>query len=142
MEFILIIIIFTSAEEVVQQQKTKIMKSNIKKAFGVIVFTLFMTATNTLFSQTAETGKNYVDIKTSAQCGSCKSAIEKAVNNVDGVKSAELDLETKIVTVKYDVEKTNVDALKSAIVNIGYDADDVAADAKAYENLHSCCKKE
>ena len=57
MEFILIIIIFTSAEEVVQQQKTKIMKSNIKKAFGVIVFTLFMTATNTLFSQTAETGK-------------------------------------------------------------------------------------
>ena len=42
------------------------------------------------------TGKNYVDIKTSAQCGSCKSAIEKAVNNVDGVKSAELDLETKI----------------------------------------------
>lgn len=118
------------------------MKSNIKKAFGVIVFTLFMTATNTLFSQTAETGKNYVDIKTSAQCGTCKSAIEKAVNNVDGVKSAELDLETKIVTVKYDVSKTNVDALKSAIVNIGYDADDVPADAKAYENLHSCCKKE
>ncbi|MBK7038868.1 MAG: heavy-metal-associated domain-containing protein [Bacteroidetes bacterium] len=83
-----------------------------------------------------------MDIKTSAQCGSCKSAIEKAVNNVDGVKSAELDLETKIVTVKYDVEKTNVDALKSAIVNIGYDANEVAADAKAYENLHSCCKKE
>ncbi len=118
------------------------MKSNIKKAVGLIVFTLMITATNTIFAQTAETGKNYVDIKTSAQCGMCKSAIEKAVNNVDGVKSANLDLETKIVTVKYDVAKTNTDALKTAIVNIGYDADEVAAETKAYENLHSCCKKE
>lgn len=118
------------------------MKKSIKGIVSLFVITIMIAASNNIFAQVATTGKNVVDIKTSAQCGSCKSAIEKAVNNVDGVKSSNLDLETKIVTVKYDVEKTNVDALKSAIVNIGYDADEVAADAKAYENLHSCCKKE
>ena len=118
------------------------MKKSIKGIVSLFVITMLIASSNNIFAQVATTGKTVVDIKTSAQCGSCKSAIEKAVNNVDGVKSSNLDLETKIVTVKYDVEKTNVDALKSAIVNIGYDADDVAADAKAYENLHSCCKKE
>ena len=122
--------------------KNKKMKKSIKGIVSLFVITMLIASSNNIFAQVATTGKNVVDIKTSAQCGSCKSAIEKAVNNVDGVKSSNLDLETKIVTVKYDVEKTNVDALKSAIVNIGYDADDVAADAKAYENLHSSCKKE
>ena len=118
------------------------MISKIKSAAKVIVLTLFITAANGLFAQTAETGKKYVDIKTSAVCGHCKKAIETAVTSVDGVKSATVDLDTKIVTVKYDVEKTNVDALKTAIVNIGYDADEIPADVKAYDNLSPCCKKE
>lgn len=86
--------------------------------------------------------KQFVEIKTSAQCGTCKAAIEKAVGNVEGVKSAELDLETKVVAVKFNGEKTNTEAIKSAITAIGYDADELAADEKAYEGLHSCCKKE
>ncbi len=122
--------------------KILFMKNTIKQSVRILVFTLFITAANSTFAQIADTGKKYVDIKTSAQCGSCKSAIEKAVNDVDGVKSASLDVETKIVTVKYDSEKTDAEAIKLAIVNIGYDADDIPADAKAYENLHSCCKKE
>lgn len=86
--------------------------------------------------------KQYIEIKTSAQCGTCKAAIENAVGAIEGVKLADLDLETKIVAVKYDSEKTDVTAIKSAITAIGYDADEVPADAKAYEELHSCCKKE
>ncbi len=118
------------------------MKSKIKNIISVMMLTFFISASNSLFAQSAQTGKNYVDIKTSAQCGTCKNAIEKAVYNVDGVKSATLDLETKIISIKYDVAKTNVEALKTSIVNIGYDADDIPADAKAYENLHFCCKKD
>ena len=118
------------------------MKNKIKNAVKVLVLTIFITAANATFAQTADNGKKYVVIKTSAQCGTCKGAIEKAVNNVEGVKSASLDLETKIVNVKYDAEKTNADAIKAAIVKIGYDADEMPADANAYDNLHSCCKKE
>jgi len=100
----------------------------------------FLAITGSLSAQTE--GKQYVEIQTSAQCGMCKASIEKAVGNVEGVKTADLDLETKIIGIKYDAAATNVEAIRTAITAIGYDADAVPADAKAYEGLHSCCKKE
>lgn len=103
----------------------------------ILMISLFII-TGSLSAQ----NKQYIEIKTSAQCGTCKAAIEKSVGAIEGVKLADLDLETKLVAVKYDSEKTDVTAIKSAITAIGYDADEVPADAKAYEELHSCCKKD
>ncbi|MEZ5013716.1 MAG: heavy metal-associated domain-containing protein [Chitinophagales bacterium] len=112
----------------------------MKKAVSIGFLMVFLSF-GKLFAQD-NTGKQYVEIKTSAQCGSCKATIEKALLNVDGVKSATLDLDTKVVAVKYSGDKTNVEALKNAITAAGYDADEVPADPQAYEQLHSCCKKE
>lgn len=103
----------------------------------VLMLSLFII-TGSLSAQS----KQYIEIKTSAQCATCKAAIEKAVGAIEGVKLADLDLDTKVIGVKYDSEKTNAAAIKTAITAIGYDADEVPADAKAYEELHSCCKKE
>lgn len=83
-----------------------------------------------------------VKIATSAQCEMCKERIEKALYKVKGVISANLDLQTKAVTVIYRTHKTNVDALRQAINLAGYDADNSPADANAYEKLPNCCKKE
>lgn len=83
-----------------------------------------------------------VKIKTSAVCGSCEVTLKTALSKVDGVKSASLNIETAVLTVKYDGDKTNIDAIRTAITKAGYDADDMPADAGAYENLHSCCKKD
>lgn len=66
-------------------------------------------------------------IKTSAHCGSCKTTIENGLNKVDGVKSSTLNLEDKIVTVKYDPSKTDPDKLKSEVASLGYTADVVKA---------------
>lgn len=104
----------------------------------LMILITFLGITMGLSAQT----KQYVEIKTSAQCGTCKAAIEKAVGQIDGVKSAELDIKTQLVAVKFDDSKTNTEAIKTAIISIGYDADEVPADAKAYDALHSCCKKE
>ncbi len=95
-----------------------------------------------LFSFTSFAGpKETVKIKTSAICEMCKERIEKNLTLTKGVKKAELDLNDKVISVTYDAGKTDVAALKKAIVEVGYDADDVAADGKAYEKLPSCCKK-
>jgi copper chaperone len=53
-------------------------------------------------------------------CGHCKRAIEDEVSSVSGVRSAEADLETKLVTVHGD----NLDdaALRAAIADAGYEA--------------------
>ena len=40
-------------------------------------------------------------IKTSADCGMCQDKIETELNYSKGVKFAEVDLETKQVTIKY-----------------------------------------
>ncbi|OEG00150.1 hypothetical protein BHF71_05980 [Vulcanibacillus modesticaldus] len=53
-------------------------------------------------------------------CGHCKSSIEKALSELDGVKSAVVDIEAKKVDVSYDSGKVTVDAIKAAIEDAGY----------------------
>jgi len=92
----------------------------------------------TLSAQNAE--KQFVEIKTSAVCGMCKTTIENALDKVDGIKYADLDVETKVVSIKYDATETTVETIKKAINMAGYAADDMPADPAAYEKLHGCCK--
>jgi len=82
-----------------------------------------------------------VKIKTSAQCDECKDRIEEALAFEKGVKKSELDLETKILTVTYKPNKTTPENIRKAIVKVGYDADEVKAETKAYGKLPACCKK-
>jgi len=101
-----------------------------------LIFVLFMGVQQAVAQKTQA-----VEIKTSAQCEMCKAAIEKALLLTKGVKSADLDVDTKILTINFDPKKTTVDKLKTAITKVGYDADDKKADAKKYQKLDNCCKK-
>lgn len=83
-----------------------------------------------------------VYIQTSAQCGECKQTIEAAVNKLKGIKKAELNLTDSKLMVEYTASKTSPEEIKRAVVNSGYDADDMKADAAAYKALPMCCKKE
>lgn len=87
-------------------------------------------------------GKQEATIMTSAECDMCKETIEKALVYTKGVKSANLDVESKKVTVVYNSKKTNLDKIKAVISKVGYDADELSADKEAYKNLPSCCKKD
>ncbi len=93
------------------------------------------------FAQEA-TDLQEVQIKTSAVCGMCKKKIEKDLSYEKGVVSADLNVETKIVTVKYNPKKTNIAKIKKAINKAGYDADELPANPKAYKKLPECCKKD
>ena len=81
-----------------------------------------------------------VDIKTSAICKMCKNKIEEDLAFEKGVKSSELDLETKILTVEYNSKRTDADKIRSRIAKIGYNADSVKREEKAYFKLPDCCK--
>ncbi len=109
----------------------------MKKIFFVVLLTLFL---GSIVCINAEESIAKVEIKTSAICEHCKETIEKALNKVDGVKSAVLNVETKIATVEYVTEKLTVDDLRNAISKAGYDADEVKRDARAYKRLPKCCK--
>ncbi len=111
----------------------------------IIIIALLLTGfVNALSSKSFASnkgGKEKVVIQTSAQCGECQEKIESAIKKLDGIKSVDLNLDTKKVTVVYDSLLTTLDKIKSAISNAGYDADDVKANSTAYDNLPSCCKK-
>lgn len=83
-----------------------------------------------------------VKIKTSAICSMCKARIERNLAFEKGVKEADLDVKTKVVTIKYNPAKTDVTKLKANISKTGYDAEEVLADEAGYNKLPSCCKKD
>jgi len=81
-------------------------------------------------------------VKTSAVCDMCQERIEGGLAYEKGVKSATLDLETKVAEVIYNPAKTSPEKLRTVISNLGYDADSVPANQTAYARLPACCKKD
>ena len=114
------------------------------KSITSIIFTLALNLGTVNFSQAqdVEPKEKNIKIKTAAVCVQCKERIETNMAYEKGVKSVELDKKTKIVTITYKSVKTNPEKLRKAISELGYDADDVEADTKAYTNLPACCKKD
>mgnify|MGYP005854838351 CR=1 FL=1 len=53
-------------------------------------------------------------------CSHCRMAIMKALSNVKGVISAEVDLPGKTVVVEYQTGETTLQALMDAIKDAGY----------------------
>ncbi|GAA4245873.1 MULTISPECIES: heavy-metal-associated domain-containing protein [Winogradskyella] len=73
-------------------------------------------------------------------CGMCKSTIEKAANSVDGVASANWDVDKKKIDVSFDDTKTDAMAIHKAIAASGYDTDKVPGSEDAYKGLPGCCQ--
>lgn len=73
-------------------------------------------------------------------CGMCKTTIETAVNEVEGVSKADWDRDRKSIEIAFDDSKTNEMELHKAIAASGYDTEKVAGDLAAYDELPGCCK--
>lgn len=73
-------------------------------------------------------------------CGMCKSTIEKAVNEVEGIAEAMWNKDKKKIDVSFDASKTDEMTIHNAIANAGYDTEKVAGNEDAYKNLPGCCK--
>lgn len=103
------------------------------------IVAMFILLSSTAKAQEATSAE--IKIKTSAVCDMCKETIEKYVALEKGVKKVNLDVESKIATVKYNPQKTTPEKIRKAISKAGYDADDVPADVAAFDKLDDCCKK-
>jgi len=110
----------------------------MKKLFlGLIAVggTALVTSAQVKASQT-------VKIKTTTiGCEDCKNRIETYLKRYDGVTYVLVNWRQKNVTVKYLNDRTNIEEIKTAISNCGYDADDIPAFEDAYKRLPKTCKK-
>jgi copper chaperone CopZ len=71
----------------------------------------------------------------------CKKKIETYLNRYDGVASVNVNYRKKETTVKYLTDRINEEEIKTAIANVGYDANEIAANPASYDKLPKCCKK-
>ena len=74
-------------------------------------------------------------------CEDCKKRIETYLDRYDGVTYIMVNWRQKNVTVKYLTDRINIEEIKTAISNSGYDADDIPAFEEAYNRLPKTCKK-
>lgn len=70
----------------------------------------------------------------------CKTSIENFLVHEYGVSSVKADYRRHTVTVTWYTNRTNIENIKTALANMGYDADDVTAEPDAYRRLPPACK--
>ena len=118
--------------------------NKFKLTFFLAVFAMLFSAP--AFAQKQKTVETAV-IKTAIYCDHCKVCetcgpkFEKTLLKEKGVQMVTLDEIAMTIKVVYNTKKTSLDAIRQAISKLGYDADNVKADAVAYEGLDGCCKK-
>lgn len=107
----------------------------MKTIFGIIA--LILSSFTISFAQEK---KDIITekIKVSGTCGDCKKRIEKAAY-IPGVKRAEWDSQSQMLTVIFRPSKTSVEKIETSIANVGYDAGDIKATDEAYKKLPQCC---
>jgi len=108
---------------------------NIKNLIkGLALACLLFFGTDLRAQKTVET-----TFEVSGVCGMCEARIEKAVD-VKGVKMAEYDLDTHMLTVAYNTEKISEDEIHDLINAVGHDTEKSKATDEEYNGVHGCCK--
>jgi periplasmic mercuric ion binding protein len=93
-------------------------------------------------SQDTEAGNiELAEFQVNGNCSMCKQRIEAAATLVEGVNSAEWNVQTKKIEVAMD-PATDLHDVHMAIAKAGHDTDMHKATDEAYNKLHTCCKYE
>jgi copper chaperone CopZ len=100
-----------------------------------IIISIFIFLALGLGAQTVKTSTFIVK----GNCEDCKERIENAAD-IKGVKLLKWDVKSKVATVTYDPQKTDLPKIQEAIASVGYDAGNVKGSDKSYAKLPNCCK--
>lgn len=112
----------------------------------IVSVLLFFIALSPVFSQNKKTEtiivKTNIHCDHCKQCESCGGRFEREIPFIRGVKDFSFDEKAMTISLTYNIKQTSPDKLREAISKIGFDADDIKADAKAVARLDDCCRKQ
>lgn len=74
-------------------------------------------------------------------CEQCKMRLTSYLDRYDGIQYLNINTRRGEIQVKYLTDRIDIEQIKTAISNAGYDADDVPANPDAYKRLPKTCKK-
>jgi len=109
----------------------------------IIVLALLVTGVASASGQVVKKkGIQTITIRTpGVMCETCKIRVEEYMVREDGVQKVTVDYKHNKTKVTYISERTNDGNIKTAIANLGFDADDITANKESYDKLPSCCRK-
>ena len=99
---------------------------------------LMIISISSLTIQAQQKGIITDTITIKGNCGQCKERIEEAAH-IKGVKTAEWNKTTKMLTVVFNTNKTTIDKITESISKVGHDSKNFTASDKNYKKLPSCC---
>ena len=114
------------------------------KAFSLslIAFFCVTTAGFAQYQQTQKAvGKAVIKTPT-ILCEKCQEKVEFFISHTEGVTSVAVNIRKKTTTVTWLNDRTTLENIKTAIANMGYDADDIEAEEYAFKKLPKECKAE
>ena len=74
-------------------------------------------------------------------CEKCKAVIESSCS-VDGVIEKDWNIESTLMTIKFDTTKISLEGIQQLIANSGFDNDGFYGDDYAYGKLPDSCQYE
>jgi len=107
---------------------------------NVLLISLFTLVFSNCNSQTkAKEGEKKLNFKVWGNCEMCKETIETSLD-VKGVKSANWNVDSKMIEVVFQPENITEDKIHTLIGAAGYDTEKVKGNNKAYQELAGCCQ--
>src|SRR5690606_41427036 len=108
------------------------------KRIATLLMSFFFLSGITYAENSISSKDKEVKIKTSAKCKMCKSRLERTLNLSSGVTDARLNLDDKVMTVKYRSNRTLEEKIRNLIAKTGYQAEDVHSVASGHDRLPKC----
>ena len=109
-------------------------------ASAIVCFSLSINAQDTKPKEEKNGKTETIELKVKGVCGMCGTRIETAVYDLKGVKSAEWDLDTDLLTVVAKTGKVTKEQIAEALSQAGHDNELKKATPEAYDELPGCCK--
>jgi len=106
--------------------------------YWIYIVTLFFIMHDTTIAQTKITDSSVL-FKVHGVCEQCKHRIEEVVKG-KGVLSADWNIDTKILALKFNPSITSLAKIQKRILEAGHDVETMKATDFAYNNLPSCCR--
>jgi len=113
----------------------------IKVLFTAAILLVTVSFANAQSDKTQRTiGIKTETIKVSGTCDMDKRRIETAAYSAEGIKSAEWNEYTQVLTLKYSVFKKDAgNRAQKKIASVGNDTEKYKADDSVYNKLPDCC---
>ncbi len=114
------------------------------KAFSLSLLAVFFLTTVSFaqYQQTQKVSGKAVIKTPTILCEKCQEKVEFFISHTEGVTSCAVNFRKKTTTVTWLNDRTTLENIKTAIANLGYDADDIEAEEYAFKRLPKECKAE